>query len=91
MNKIYKYDLGRLSTGLKIVPIDNELNHILDIQEQGTHLMMWVSVGTNIKPQNIIINVRYTGDPEPDATYLKTIQGYDGFVYHIYLEYPVYD
>ena len=85
MNRIYKYDLGKLGPGIKTITIDNELSHILDIQEQGTHLMMWASVGANIKPQDITIDVRYTGDTEPNKRYFKTIQGFDGLVYHIYI------
>ena len=85
MNRIYKYDFGRLSPGIKTVTIDNELRHILDIQEQGTHLMMWAAVGANIKPQDFTIDVRWTGDAEPNKTYFKTIQGFDGLVYHIYI------
>lgn len=89
MKRIFKYDFGRLSPGIKTITIDNEVHHILDIQEQGDHLVMWASVGANIKPQNFTIDVRWTGEAEPNKTYFKTIQGFDGLVYHIYLEYAI--
>lgn len=91
MNRILKYDFGRLSPGIKTVTIKGELHHILDIQDQGDHLVMWASVGHSVKSQDITVDVRYTGDTEPNKTYYKTIQDDYGLVYHIYLEYPLYD
>ena len=85
MNRIYKYDFGRISPGIKTVTVYNELHRILDIQEQGNCLVMWASVGDDLKPQYFTIDVRYTGDVEPDKTYFKTIQDSYGLVYHIYI------
>ena len=85
MNRIFKYDFGLLTHGIKTVTVDNEIIHIMDIQEQSGHIVMWVSVGANIKPQDITIDVRWTGQVEPHKTYFKTIQGFDGLVYHIYI------
>jgi hypothetical protein len=85
MKRIFKYDFGRLSPGLKTITIDNSIYRILDIQEQGYHLVMWVSVWDDIKPQDFTIDVRLTGDTEPNKIYFKTIQSMDGLVYHIYI------
>lgn len=56
-----------------------------DFQEQYGNLVMWASVKSNIKPQDIIVDVRWTGDAEPNGKYIQTIQGSDGLVYHIYI------
>ena len=85
MNRIYKYDFGPLSHGTKIVTVNNSITRILDFQEQYGHLVMWASVWEDIEPLEISVDVRWTGDAEPDRIYHKTIQGSDGLVYHIYL------
>ena len=85
MNRIFKYDFGPLLTGIKTITIDNEVRHLLDIQEQDDHLVMWASVGANIKPKDFTIDVRWTGEAEPNKTYFKTIQSSNGLVYHIYI------
>ena len=85
MNRIYKYDFGPLSPGIKTITIDNEVNYLLDIQEQYGNLVAWVSVSDSIKPCTFGVDVRWTGEVAPDKRYITTIQGSDGLVYHIYL------
>lgn len=85
MNTIFKYNFGPISPGIKTVTIDNEFVCLLDIQEQDGDFVMWAHVGTNMKPQNVTIDVRWTGEVAPNKTYIKTIQGSDGLVYHIYI------
>jgi hypothetical protein len=85
MTRIFKYDFGSLSLGTKTTTINNALVRILDFQEQYGHLVMWASVWDDVPPMEITVDVRWTGDVEPDKQYYKTIQGSDGLVYHIYI------
>lgn len=85
MKRIFKYDFGPLSPGRKTITVDNEIDYIMDFQEQYGNLVMWASVGANIKPQNVIIDVKWTGEIVPPLRYVQTIQGSDGLVYHIYI------
>ena len=85
MNRIFKYNFGMLRPGIQTITVDNEINYIMDFKEQHGNLVMWSTVGANIKPQDITIDVKWTGDAEPNKTYFKTIQGSDGLVYHIYI------
>lgn len=85
MNRIFKYNFGILRPGIQTITVDNEINYIMDFQEQYGNLVMWASVGANIKPQDVTIDVRWTGDVAPNKRYFKTIQGSDGLVYHIYI------
>lgn len=84
MTRIYKYDFGPLRPGTKTVTVDNRMAYILDFQEQYGNLVMWVSVWDDICPTEVTVDVRWTGEVEPERAYYKTIQGSDGLVYHIY-------
>ena len=85
MGRIFKYDFGPLSPGTKTITVDNEINYIMDFQEQYGNLVMWASVGDNVKPQNVTIEVKWTGDSAPPLRYVQTIQGSDSLVYHIFI------
>lgn len=82
--RIFKYDFGPLSTGTKTVTVDNAIAYILDFQEQYGHLVMWASVWEDINPTEVTVDVRWTGEVEPNKSYYKTIQSSNGLVYHIY-------
>lgn len=86
MNMIFKYDFGILSPGVHTLTVDNEINHIMDFQEQYGQLVMWANVKGSMKPTQVSVDVRWTGYPASDWQYVKTIQGSDGLVYHIYLK-----
>ena len=86
MNVIYKYNFGPLSTGIKTVTIQNEINYILDFQEQDGNMVMWASVGESTVPRQITIDSVWTGYVHPDWTYVGTIQGSDWLVYHIFMK-----
>lgn len=91
-NRIYKYPFGILSRGEFTATINNgQLSDILDVQEQANHLVLWASVDINqTGSQQINIKVCWTGDQEPDLdrwVYWKTIQGSDGLVYHVYIDF----
>lgn len=85
MTRIFKYDFGRLNPGRQTIMIHNKLHFILDFQEQDGNLVMWASVSNEKAPIPFSIDVRWTGETEPNMTYFKTIQGSDGLVYHIYI------
>ena len=85
MNRIFKYDFGRLNPGRQTIVLDNKPNYILDFQEQDGNLVMWASVSDMEGCFLFNIDVRWTGETEPNMTYFKTIQGSDGLVYHIYI------
>ena len=85
MNRIFKYDFGPLNPGSQTIMISNVLSTILDFQEQYGHLVMWASASSEVDPHPMTIDVRWTGETEPNKTYFKTIQGSDGLVYHIYI------
>ena len=86
MNRIFKYDFGRLIPGIHAVTLDNKVNYIMDFQEQHGNIVMWASVNEKFEPKLVSIDVRWTGEPPSDWQYVKTIQGSDGLVYHIFLE-----
>lgn len=85
MNRIFKYNFGPLSPGVKTITIYNKVSYILDFQEQDGCLVMWACVGESAPPKEVQLNVRWTGDAEPEGQYVRTIQGSDCLVYHIYL------
>lgn len=83
---IFKYNFGMLSPGVYTVTVCNKIDYIMDFQEQGGCLVMWASVGEKIEPRQVSVDVRWTGYQTPDWQYVKTIQGSDCLVYHIYLK-----
>ena len=86
MNMIFKYDFGILSPGIHTTIVDNEINYIMDFQEQYGQLVMWANVKGHMNPKQVSIDVRWTGEPASDWQYVKTIQGSDFLVYHIYVK-----
>lgn len=85
MNRIFKYEFGRLNPGRQTIVAHKKINRILDFQEQYGYLVMWASVSDEDQTCPVNIDVRWTGETEPNMTYFKTIQGSDGLVYHIYI------
>lgn len=85
MTRIFKYEFGPLNPGHQTIMIHNKMHLILDFQEQNGQLVMWASVSEEKVSRPFSIDVRWTGESEPNMTYFKTIQGSDGLVYHIYI------
>ena len=86
MDRIFKYNFGPLTPGVKTVTVSNELVSILDFQEQGDNLVMWATVRNNAAEKTVTIYVAWTGDVAPDWQYVKTIQSSNFLVYHIFLK-----
>lgn len=86
MKKIFKYNFGILSFGIHTVTVNNKIDYIMDFQEQDGDLVMWASVEEKIEPKQVSVDVRWTGYSPSDWQYVKTIQGSDYLVYHIYLK-----
>ena len=90
MPKIFKYDLGHIDRGILSATIEGPaFVNIVDVQEQGDHLVMWAIVDTARMGDQTTIQIysAYTGDPPPgkDWTYIKTIQSqFDDLVYHLF-------
>ena len=88
--KIFKYNFGPIDRGILSATIEGpEFVNLVDIQEQGDHLVMWAIVDTVWMGARTTIELysAYTGDPPPGEgwTYLKTIQSqFDGLVYHLF-------
>ena len=89
--RIYKYSFGHIDRGILKCKIEGpKLLDILDIQEQGSGLMLWAEVDIAKKERVCTVEIysAWTGDPPPGEgwMYVKTIQSqYDGLVYHLYI------
>lgn len=89
--RIYKYTFGHLDRGILSAKIEGPpVLDILDIQEQGSTLVLWAVVDTAYMGAQTTIQLysAYTGDPPPGKSwsYFKTIQSdFDGLVYHLYI------
>jgi hypothetical protein len=90
MPKIFKYILGHIDRGILSATIEGpQFINMVDVQEQGDHLVMWAIVDTVRMGSKTTIEIysAYTGDPPPgkDWTYIKTIQSqFDDLVYHLF-------
>ena len=90
--RIFKYTFGHIDRGILVAKVNSHpIRDILDIQEQGSTLVMWAVVDTAWMGAQTDVKLysAYTGDPPPgpDWFYVKTIQSeYDGLVYHLYLK-----
>ena len=90
--RIYQYTFGSAHHGVLTTTIQSlEPKDILDIQERGDELVMWVVVDVNQIDRDYTVQIclAYTGDPPPGEGwfYVKTIQSeVDGLVYHLYIK-----
>ena len=82
MKTIYKY---KIDSG---VEIDEPIEKILDIQIQNGFIVLWAIVSDRQPKSKILFKIFGTGWEVDDfpGIYLKTVQGYEGYVWHIFAE-----
>ena len=82
MKTIYKY---KIDSG---VEIDEPIEKILDIQIQNGFIMLWAIVSDRQPKSKILFKIFGTGGEVDDfpGIYLKTVQDYEGYVWHIFAE-----
>ena len=82
MKTIYKY---KIDSG---VEIDEPIEKILDIQIQNGFIVLWAIVSGRQPKSKILFKIFGTGWEVDDfpGIYLKTVQDYEGYVWHIFAE-----
>lgn len=82
MKTIYKY---KIDSG---VEIDEPIEKILDIQIQNGFIVLWAIVSDRQPKSKILFKIFGTGWEVDDfpGIYLKTVQDYEGYVWHIFAE-----
>ena len=82
MKTIYKY---KIDSG---VEIDEPIEKVLDIQIQNGFIMLWAIVSDRQPKSKILFKIFGTGGEVDDfpGIYLKTVQDYEGYVWHIFAE-----
>lgn len=82
MKTIYKY---KIDSG---VEIEEPIEKILDIQIQNGFIVLWAIVSDRQPKSKILFKIFGTGWEVDDfpGIYLKTVQDYEGYVWHIFAE-----
>ena len=82
MKTIYKY---KIDNG---VEIDEPIEKVLDIQIQNGFIVLWAIVSDRQPKSKILFKIFGTGWEVDDfpGIYLKTVQDYEGYVWHIFAE-----
>lgn len=82
MKTIYKYKIDNE------VEIDEPIEKVLDIQIQNGFIVLWAIVSDRQPKSKILFKIFGTGWEVDDfpGIYLKTVQDYEGYVWHIFAE-----
>lgn len=84
MKVIYKYPLSLTEENV----IEAQFEQLLDVQFQHGQLVAWAIINDRQPKSKILFKIFGTGGEVDDfpGIYLKTVQDYEGYVWHIFAE-----